>query len=69
MKTHGILRYVTEHALEEAESLRASAVERRRQAEEEDQLAEVLEELHRVATRHQEPTTIGLVSDEGSRAA
>ena len=64
MKTHGILRYVEEHALEEAEALRRTASERRRQADEEDQLADVLEELHAVATRHAPPATIGLVSDE-----
>lgn len=64
MKKNGIISYVTDHALEEAATLRSSAADRRRLAEEEDQLAETLEELHAVATRHAPVTTIGLVSDE-----
>jgi aminoglycoside phosphotransferase (APT) family kinase protein len=66
VKKNGIISYVTDHALEEATALRASASERRRQAEEEDQLAETLEELHQVATRHAPATTIGLVSEQAA---
>jgi hypothetical protein len=60
----GIVTYVTDHALEEADDLRKAAADHRREAEMEEQLAETLEELHRVATRHEQPSTIGLVSDE-----